>query len=236
MAETNVSFFNPLTLNGKEVRDSSIEKVGTDLVGAALKEGREWGNTSDSRKRVYLGGAVRTYAFLSDVAGGMRFQSGATFAAGSYAAPSDAGIVGAIKNGYAWLIAGALSTGTILTAVGPTDTDRVDNGDVVVYVGADLTAVQVAALADWAGFNAIERDSNQTVTVVVPGVVLTADTDSSNTITGVTTIGAYEILDTASGQSVKGGIVSSVPITTPNVIVANSGVGMTVDLKVTGQI
>lgn len=228
---TAIQIFNDENHNKKEIQNSSVEKVATDFSGGALYEGREWANTDDTRKRIYLGGSVRTYAFLSDVTGGASIQSGIVFSAGTYATPDDAGISGTINNGYMWFITGAPGTGTTLTDIGPSDTDIVNNGDMIIFTGANGT--DASLLADWSDFQSIERNTNQVVTVVDPGVALTPDTDESTTMTGISVIGSYDILDTSTGMSVKQGVVSYV--ISDNVIKINSGIAMTVDIIATGR-
>lgn len=232
MPTTAIQIFNDEDHNKQEIKNASTEKTLTDFSGASLYEGREWANTTNNRKRIYLGSTVRTYAFLTDITGGTLIQPAIVFSASSYATPNSAGISGTINNGYTWFITGASSSGTTLTNIGPADTDIVNNGDMIVFTGANNT--DTATLTDWSSFQSVERNTNQTITVVVPDVSLTADTDHSTTMTGIGIIGSYDILDSTTNKSVKHGIVSY--IIDDNVIKVNSGVTMTVDIIATGRV
>lgn len=236
MAATPEIIFNIEDHSGKEICNFSVEKLAVDPSGAGLYEGRVWENTTTGRLKGYLNATSVTFASLADIHGLLALRGVlALGAAATVAAPTvGIGVDSVLMNGYVYRVGGAAAAPVGTSLTGLTPIAAVDNGDFVVFTGADNTAIGI--LADWSSFSGWEGEkvdlSNASIYVPPVTQALTVDTDAPVTMTGLTSIDAYEIVDSTTGANVKSGLFSKV---VGNVITVNSGVAMTVKVTATGH-
>lgn len=225
MATRPIVMKNPIDMSQQELQNVSLEKIAG--VPATLFEGREWLDTTANRVTVRKNALTVQLAELSDITGARRYQNTAIPAdfSANRATPAAAGITPVIQNGFCWIVSGAPANGVTLT--GATPVAIVENGDEVIYTGADNTLA--SGLPDWSSFSVV--DANQ----VLPSPTASESAVSASTpipagvdtvvpiVPTMTTVDAILILDATTGENLTGTVWSSV---VGGTITINAGVAL----------